>query len=237
MEENNCSIKDAKTAADFLPYVQSAYWENSDEVAQDSKKRYTVSFIDGSAVSTMNENGAIETVSPGTVATYFIDAGIVLTDVSPMEEINGLHWSPVCENISFDQAIDMAKKYGGGWRLPTSIEMVGVSTANLVEHGEFIQEFRWTPSGIDYGPDAMSVCEFHFNNGGEEQIKRKESSQALNARFVKEIDLSQRRMLIISINGSGIDTSGMLAQRESFFGSLGKDSRILHPCNSLSFKR
>ena len=240
MKENEHLIKDAKTAADFLPYVQSAYWEHGvggDEVSQNGQKRYRVSFIDGSVVSNTGDNGLIETVSPGIVATRFIDAGITLTDIPAMEEINGLYWSSVCENVSVDQAVEMAKKYGEGWRLPTSIEMVGVSAADLVEHGEFIQEFRWTPAGIDYGPDSMSICQFHFDDRINVQGKSREPDKTLNARFVKEIDQEQRRMLVLSIGGNGMEIGGTSSPRENFFGSFGKDAKASNIYNTQSFKR
>lgn len=229
METKITPLADAKTINDFKPYVQSAAWDVYNTGHEDETlNRYVVSFIDDSAIASIKETGITQIIAPGIVAECFISAGLDLFDVPEVEEIDGLQWSDVSQGITLDAAVEKAKEYGDGWRLPTADEMVEASMADVIYLTPYLSEFRWTPHGLE----SMEIGRFHF---ADRQMHDQEN-QVLNARFVREIDYIQRQALTLSISQNG-EIGGQSPQRENFFESFSKDSKTLQSSSSPSFKR
>lgn len=230
METKITPLADAKTINDFKPYVRSAAWSVYDTGHDgENGNRYVVSFIDDSSVASIKETGITQIIAPGIVAECFISAGLDLLDVPEIEEVYGLQWSDVSHGIMLDAAVEKAKEYGDGWRLPTADEMVEASMADIIYLTPHLSEFRWTPHGLE----NMEIGRFHF----ADRDMHNQENQALNARFVKEIDYVERRALTLSVSQSGDIGASYAHSRENFFGSFGKDSKASNSYSPQNFKR
>jgi len=204
--KKNCSLADAKSIEDFIPYVQSAYGESygsdkdgnpcycTDPNHVRDFYRYHVTFIDGSVMANIYDLKVTKILVPGIVAEAFEESGLALKDIPSVFEINGMHWSKTMYFLNWDDAMKGAAKYSDDWRLPTPAEMTAASEAKELHHGFFIKESYWTTEEVH--DNTMAIIHRYFSNRQWAEGKRNQYS----ARFVKEINYDLRNDLIRSLN-------------------------------------